>query len=161
MMSQRLGRFMLLVRAQSLNPQHRILRPAVSFFLDQQFLLPQCVVKRVTLLEGGVTEPLSVIHAVSIGKSLEQVSDLPFDLARRLLGPAAKVHVVLHLQAAKLVFQQRKFVIDCQSGRSSTSSSRAREVFRRNIPQPSLPSHVLKYRDFMAVFGRRSSLPLP
>src|SRR5579859_491357 len=144
LMLQFLLRLVFFVRADALYAQDGVLRPAVAFFLDQQLLLPQRVIKRIALLDGGVTKSLGVVHATPALDLLEQRLDLPLDVGRRLLRPAAKVHVVLHLEPAKLVFQQRQIFIDCQSGRSKSVVGMPRVSLTRTIPQRFVPSHVLE-----------------
>ena len=111
-------RLMLFVCSQALDSQHCILWAAVSFFLDHELLLPKSGIEGVALLDSGIAESLSVIHAIAIRKLLEQVLDLPLDVRRRFFGAPAKVHVVLNLQPAQLIFEQVKFFVNRQSGRS-------------------------------------------
>jgi hypothetical protein len=125
--------FMLFVGAQALDSQDGILRPAIAFFLDDELLLPQGVVKRVALLDGGIAVPLGLIHAVTVRELFQQVLDLPFHVGGWFFGAAAKIHVVLDLQPAQLVFEHVEFFVNGQSGSSSPGSG-SRRAFTRNIP---------------------------
>src|ERR1051326_2551555 len=124
--------FMFFVRSQALDSQHRILRAAIAFFFDDELLLPERVIERIALLDGGIAEPLGIIHAVAVRKLLEQVLDFPFDIGWWFLGAPAKIHVILDLQPAQLVFEQVKFFVNCQSGSSIPGSGSLQGAFRRN-----------------------------
>src|SRR5262249_917955 len=54
-------------------------------------------------------------HAAAVRHLPEQVFNLPIDVRRRFFGASAEKDVIFHLQAAHLVFQQRKFFIDGQA----------------------------------------------
>src|SRR5438105_15293772 len=110
----------MLVNAQSLNPEDRVLRPAIAFILDLELLLPQPIEERIFLDNGVVLEALGKVHLVAVTVFLDQRLHAPLSIGRRLLGSAAKEHVVLDLEASHGLFQQRNLFVDGQSGNSST-----------------------------------------
>src|SRR5215471_7024800 len=106
--------FVLGLVAQTLDAEHRVLWAAVAFFFDLEFLLPKGVVKGIALLAGIEAEALAEVHASAIRILAQQILDFPFDIGRRFLRPPAEVDVILHLQAAHVVFQHGKFFIHSQ-----------------------------------------------
>src|SRR5215467_8944344 len=89
---------MLLFCAHALDTQHGILRPPITFLLNAQFLLPQSGKQSVFLLDRVETKALAEAHVLAVRMFLEQVLEPPFKLSGWLLGAAAEIHVILHLE---------------------------------------------------------------
>src|SRR5215471_8855715 len=105
-------RGMLLFWAQALDAQHRILRPPITLLLNAQFLLPQSGKESVFLLDGIETKALAEAHVLTVGMFFEQVLEPPFKFSGRLLGAAAEIHVVLHLETSNVVVKLVKIFVN-------------------------------------------------
>src|SRR5262249_53360954 len=125
--------FMLLLVAQALNAEHGVLGTAVTFFFDLELLLPQRVVERIALLDGIEAETLAEVQPAAVRILAQQVLDFPFGVSRWFLRSPAEVDVILHLEAAHLVFQYGKFFIHSQEKNSLPGGFQARR--KRTIPQ--------------------------
>jgi len=118
------------------------------------------------LLDGGIAEALGIIHPASIRELLKQGLNFPLDIGRWFLGASAEIHVIFHLQPAKLVFQYRKFFINRQILAPFPGRKRSRGALSGIYHRAQNGSYVLKVHGYTrpAVplsLWTNSSCPLP
>src|SRR5215469_6175609 len=104
-------RFVLLLFANTLNGEDRVLWAAVALFPDTGFLAPEIAVNGVALRYLVVAIALGETHASPVGELAQKSHDLPLDIRWRTLLGIAEENFVLDLQAAQLSVEYVQFFV--------------------------------------------------
>ncbi len=103
---------MLFRDAHALHRQDRILRAAIAFFPNANFLPPEIAVNGIPLRHFVVAIALGKAHAVAITELANEGQHLPLDVRGRPLLRIVEKDLVFDLQPAQLMVEEIQFLIN-------------------------------------------------